>query len=82
MVALTELLHGVGRATNQVTRLKREEFVQQLTEDLLVYDYIVQIAKLAGRIGGEQAAKGETIPFVDVMIGVTALPGVFCAYSE
>jgi predicted nucleic acid-binding protein len=31
------------------------------------------MAELAGRIGGEQAAIGQTIPPIDLMIGVTAL---------
>ena len=38
-----------------------------------MHPYTVEIAHLTGRLGGEQAALGETIPSVDLMIGATAL---------
>ncbi len=41
--------------------------------DINVYDYTETIAWLAGQIDGEQQAMGNTIPFVDLMIGATAL---------
>ncbi|WP_041855969.1 type II toxin-antitoxin system VapC family toxin [Candidatus Korobacter versatilis] len=41
--------------------------------DLIVYPVTVQIAQLAGRIEGEQAARGIAISFQDLLIGATAL---------
>jgi len=41
--------------------------------DLIVYPVTLEIAQLAGRIEGEQAAKGHSIAFGDLVIGATAL---------
>ena len=41
--------------------------------DLVVHPVSIEIAQLAGRIEGEQAAKGITIGFEDLVIGATAL---------
>ncbi|MHB1865531.1 MAG: PIN domain-containing protein [Candidatus Saccharimonadales bacterium] len=54
-------------------RLRRRSFVEELSVGLTVYPYADQTALLAGRIGGEQTAKGIIIPFIDLLIGATAL---------
>ena len=72
-VALVELAHGIYRATTPERRNRREEFVQELLRDVSVYPLTPQTALLAGKIDGEQQAKGITIPFQDLLIGVTAL---------
>ena len=79
-VALVELAHGIYRATTPERRNRREEFVQELLRDVSVYPLTPQTALLAGKIDGEQQAKGITIPFPDLLIGVTALTGGFTAY--
>jgi tRNA(fMet)-specific endonuclease VapC len=38
-----------------------------------VHPLTTEIAELAGRIEGEQAARGVTIAFEDLLIGATAL---------
>jgi len=40
---------------------------------LTVYPLTLEVAQLAGRIEGEQAARGNVLPFEDLMIGATAL---------
>jgi predicted nucleic acid-binding protein len=40
---------------------------------LAVYPYTTEIALLAGKIDGEQQARGLVIPFGDLLIGATAL---------
>ena len=40
---------------------------------MVVHLVTVEIAELAGRIEGEQAARGITIAFEDLLIGATAL---------
>jgi predicted nucleic acid-binding protein len=71
-VVLTELLVGAYCGTADVQR-RRQEFVNELRRDIRVHPYSIEMAELAGRIGGEQAAIGQTIPPIDLMIGVTAL---------
>ena len=72
-IGLTELVHGIYRASSEQKRLRRQSFVEELRAALIVYPYTDETALLAGRIDGEQAAKGNVIPFTDLLIGATAL---------
>jgi predicted nucleic acid-binding protein len=72
-VGLTELVHGIYRANSAQTQLRRRTFVEELRIGLTVYPYTAETAMLAGQIDGEQTAKGVIIPFVDLLIGATAL---------
>lgn len=72
-IGLTELVHGVYRASSEQIRVRRQSFVEELRAALTVYPYTEATALLAGRIDGEQAAKGIVIPFTDLLIGATAL---------
>ncbi|MGC1298297.1 MAG: PIN domain-containing protein [Alloacidobacterium sp.] len=72
-VGLTELIHGIYRAQTPEMRLRRQSFIEELLRDLTVYPYTKETAMLAGKIDGEQQAKGVTVPFGDLLIGATAL---------
>lgn len=72
-VGLTELVHGIYRAPTQEARARREAFISELLNDVEVYPYTKETALLAGRLDGEQQSRGVTIPFVDLLIGATAL---------
>jgi len=48
-------------------------FVEELSQAIPVHPVTLEIAQLAGRIEGEQAAKGVVIALPDLLIGVTAL---------
>jgi hypothetical protein len=66
-------VHGIYRASSAQRRLRRQTFVEELRIGLTVYSYTAETAMLAGRIDGEQTARGVTSPFVDLLIGATAL---------
>ncbi len=72
-VALTEFIHGIYRARNREIALRRRAFLEEILAAMTVYPYTEETALLAGRIHGEEAAKGNTIPLIDLMIGATAL---------
>jgi predicted nucleic acid-binding protein len=72
-VGLTELAHAIYRASNAVHRQNHERFIADLLTDMEVVPYAKATALLAGKIDGEQRAQGVTIPFADLLIGVTAL---------
>ncbi len=72
-VSIVELTHGIYRAQTNTHRERRREFVEELCRDLVVYPLSLEIAQLAGRIEGEQAAKGIVIAFEDLVIGATAV---------
>jgi len=70
---LTELVHGIYRAQTTAARVRRQAFTDELLRVLTVYPYTKSTALRAGRIDGEQQAKGVTIPFGGLLVGVTAL---------
>ena len=73
VVSAVELTHGIYRARIDADRIRRRTFVEGTFHDLIVYPLTLEIAQLAGRIEGEQAAKGNRIAFQDLLIGTTAL---------
>jgi tRNA(fMet)-specific endonuclease VapC len=72
-VGLMELIHGIHRADKPQRRSARESFINELMNDVDVYPFTKDTAVLAGKIDGEQQAKGVVIPFADLLIGATAL---------
>jgi predicted nucleic acid-binding protein len=59
--------------TNPAQRQNHERFLEDLLADMEVVSYSRETALLAGKIDGQQRAQGITIPFADLLIGVTAL---------
>ena len=72
-VGLTELVHGIHRASTPAIRLRREEFLDELLADLTVYPYTKETAMLAGKLDGEQHSRGIVVLVADLLIGATAL---------
>jgi predicted nucleic acid-binding protein len=72
-VGLTELAHAIYRAPNPVQRQNHERYINDLLANMEVVPYAKATALLAAKIDGEQRAQGVTIPFADLLIGVTAL---------
>ena len=72
-ITVIELTHGIYRAKSEVDRQRRRAFVEELIQAIPVHPVALDLAQLAGRIEGEQAAKGIVIALPDLLIGVTAL---------
>jgi predicted nucleic acid-binding protein len=72
-VTIVELTHGIYRARSDADRERRRAFTDELLRDMAVYPITLEIAQLAGRVEGEQAAQGVSIAFEDLLIGATAL---------
>lgn len=72
-VSAVELTHGIYRARSDADRERRRVFVEGVFHDLIVHPLTLGIAQLAGRIEGEQAARGVSIAIEDLIIGATAL---------
>ena len=73
VVTIVELIHGVQRAGTDERRQRRQAFVDELIRDVPVHPVTLEVARLAGRIEGDQAAHGVTIAFEDLLIAATAL---------
>ena len=72
-ITVVELTHGIYRARSEDDAKRRRAFVEELCWAVPVQPVTLEIARLAGRIEGEQAAKGIVIALPDLLIGVTAL---------
>lgn len=72
-VTIVELTHGIYRAKSDADRERRRAFTEELCRDVAVYPLTLEIAQLAGKVEGEQAARGVSIAFEDLLIGITAL---------
>lgn len=72
-VTVLELTHGIYRAKSEADAKRREAFVDEMCRSITIQPLTLEIARLAGRIEGEQAAKGVVIAFPDLLIGATAL---------
>src|SRR5215469_3627137 len=72
-VTAVELTHGIHRAKTDADRKRRETFVEELFRAVAVYPLTLEVARLAGRIHGEQMEQGVSIDFPDLLIGATAL---------
>jgi tRNA(fMet)-specific endonuclease VapC len=72
-ISAIELTHGIYRAENDGRRTRRRAFVERVFLRIDVIAVSLEIAQLAGRIEGEQAAVGNIIAVEDLLIGATAL---------
>ena len=72
-VTAVELTHGLYRAKLDADRLRRQAFIEEVLLVVAVHSLTLDVARLAGRIHGEQMALGNSIDFPDLIIGATAL---------
>ena len=72
-ISIIEFTHGIYRAKTNADRMRRKAFADELVRDMVVHPVSLAFAQLAGRIEGEQAAKGISIAIEDLVIGATAL---------
>lgn len=72
-ITAVELTHGIYRAKADADRQRRQIFVDEILQTVAVYPLTLEVARLAGRIHGEQMGQGVSIDFPDLLIGATAL---------
>jgi tRNA(fMet)-specific endonuclease VapC len=72
-VSVIELDHGIWRARDAAQAERRRKFFDDLFAAVPSYSLTFGIARRAARVDGEARRRGVTIPFQDLVIGVTAL---------
>jgi tRNA(fMet)-specific endonuclease VapC len=72
-VSVMEMEHGIWRARDAAQAERRRRFLDDVFAAVPAYPLTFDIARRAGRIDGESRQRGITIPFQDLVIGVTAL---------
>ena len=73
VVSVVEFTHGIYRAKRPEQQERRLRFAEDIFRVIAVHPVTFQIGILAGRIHGEQMARGITLDFADLLIGCTAL---------
>jgi tRNA(fMet)-specific endonuclease VapC len=72
-VTVAELVHGIYRARTPEASRRRREYIEELVSLVPVHPVTNRTAWLVGKIEGQEAAKGNVLPFNDLMIAVTAI---------
>ena len=73
VVTVAEVGHGIYRANKTDIRERRRLFLDELKATVPIYPVTDATAEIIARVGGEQAAKGITVPLGDLIIGACAL---------
>jgi predicted nucleic acid-binding protein len=72
-VTVAELVHGIYRAKTAAASERRRAYIEELIELLPVHPITSQTARLVGQIEGQEAAKGNVLPFNDLLIAASAI---------
>jgi predicted nucleic acid-binding protein len=72
-ITVIELEHGLHRARTAEQARKRREYLDTVFAAIPVEPFTREMAQLAAKLDAEARQTGRTIPFADLLIGVTAL---------
>jgi tRNA(fMet)-specific endonuclease VapC len=72
-VTVAELVHGIFRAQTPVASERRRLYVEELVQLIPVHPVTKHTGWLVGQIEGQEAAKGNLLPFNDLMIAAGAI---------
>jgi tRNA(fMet)-specific endonuclease VapC len=73
VITVSELLHGVHRATEEQRRARRKAFVEGLLAKLEPIPIVSEVARMHAEAWAELETAGETIGMHDLWIAATAL---------
>lgn len=71
-LTVAELGHGVYHAGTEAKAQHRRRFLDELKQYVPIHPITGITAEIIARVGGEQALKGITVPFADLIIGACA----------
>ncbi len=81
-VTVAELVHGIYRAKMPEASRRRREYIQELVDLVPVHPVTVRTAYLVGQIEGQEAAKGNVLPFNDLLIAAAAIEQGYAVLTE
>ena len=81
-VRVAELVHGVYRAKTPETSQRRRDYVQEVAALVPLHPATLQTAYVVGQIEGEEAAKGNVLPFNDLLIAAAAIERGYAVLTE
>lgn len=80
-VTVAELVHGIYRAQTPEVSQRRREYIEELVNLVPVHPVTDRTAWLMGQIEGQEAAKGNALPFNDLMIAVAAIEQGYAVFT-
>ena len=81
-VTVAELVHGIFRAKAPQASRRRRGYVEELISLIPLHPITLQTAYLAGQLEGQEAAKGNVLPFNDLLIACSALEQGYAVLTE
>jgi len=72
-VTVAELVHGVYRAKTPEAGRRRREYIEELVSLVPVHPATGRTGWLVGQIEGQEATKGNVLPFNDLMVAAAAI---------
>jgi len=72
-VTVAELVHGIYRARTPIAAQSRRLYIEELVSLIPVHPITRETGWLVGKIEGQEAAKGNVLPFNDLMIAAAAI---------
>ncbi len=72
-VTVAELVHGIYRAKTPEAAQRRREYIEELVSLVPVHPITNRTAWLVGQMEGQEAAKGNVLPFNDLLIAAAAI---------
>ncbi|HTX77939.1 MAG TPA: PIN domain-containing protein [Terracidiphilus sp.] len=73
VITVVELAHGIARSNSLQREQVRRQFLDELVAAIPVLPITIPIALRAGRMDGENTARGVRIALADLLIGANAL---------
>jgi len=81
-VTVAELVHGIYRAKTADAGRRRREYIDELVNLVPLHPVTLQTAYLVGQIEGQEAAKGNVLPFNDLLIAAAAIEQGYAVLTE
>ena len=72
-VTVAELVHGIYRSKTPEAGQRRRQYIEELVSLVPVHPVTNRTGWLVGQIEGQEAAKGNMLPFNDLMIAAAAI---------
>ena len=81
-VTVAELVHGIYRARTPKVSQRRREYIEELVKLVPLHPVTLQTGYLVGQIEGQEAAKGNVLPFNDLLIAAAAIEQGYAVLTE
>ena len=79
---MAELVHGIYRARTPKVSQRRREYIEELVNLVPLHPVTLQTGYLVGQIEGQEAAKGNVLPFNDLLVAAAAIEQGYAVLTE